>query len=418
MVGARSAVFAPVPRLGLVIVDEEHETSYKQDESPRYNGRDVAVERARRAGALCILGSATPSMESYVRARRGEYRLARLTKRVDDRPLPPIEIVDMRREMLAGNRTIFSRRLQEELARCLAQRRQALLFLNRRGFAQFLLCRECGLVVRCDECAVAYTFHAEPAPHLRCHYCNELRAVPERCPQCSGPYLRPFGAGTQRVETLVKSMFPEARVQRVDLDTTARKDAHVRFYEAVRRGEVDVIVGTQMVAKGLDFPNVTLVGVVAADSTLHLPDFRAAERTFQLLTQVAGRAGRGLHPGRVDRADVRTGALQRHGREGLRRGRFLPTRDGVSPRRRLSALRRAGAHIDLHGRQQPGSAASSRRGCAALCGPDGGRLRERSGAGARASAQGPLAVARSHTGSRRRAGGKWPRRLGTCGPRR
>lgn len=299
VVGARSAVFAPVPRLGLVIVDEEHETSYKQDESPRYNGRDVAVERARRAGALCILGSATPSMESYVRARRGEYRLARLTKRVDDRPLPPIEIVDMRREMLAGNRTIFSRRLQEELARCLAQRRQALLFLNRRGFAQFLLCRECGLVVRCDECAVTYTFHAEPAPHLRCHYCNELRAVPERCPQCSGPYLRPFGAGTQRVETLVKSMFPEARVQRVDLDTTARKDAHVRFYEAVRRGEVDVIVGTQMVAKGLDFPNVTLVGVVAADSTLHLPDFRAAERTFQLLTQVAGRAGRGLHPGRV-----------------------------------------------------------------------------------------------------------------------
>lgn len=299
VVGARSAVFAPVADLGLIIVDEEHETSYKQDESPRYNGRDVAIERARRAGALCILGSATPSMESYMAVQRGEYQLARMTKRVDDRPMPPVEVVDMRQEMLAGNRTIFSARLQEELTQCLAQGRQALLFLNRRGFAQFLLCRECGLVMRCDECTVTYTFHAEPAPHMRCHYCNELRAVPDDCPQCGGPYLRPFGAGTQRVETVVRAMFPDARVQRVDLDTTARKGAHARLFDAVRRGEIDVIVGTQMVAKGLDFPNVTLVGVIAADSTLHLPDFRAAERTFHLLTQVAGRAGRGNHPGKV-----------------------------------------------------------------------------------------------------------------------
>lgn len=299
VVGARSAVFAPVRDLGLIVVDEEHETSYKQDETPRYNAKDVAVERARRTGALCILGSATPSMESYMRAQRGSYKLARLTKRIDDRPMPPVEIVDMRQEMLAGNRTIFSVRLREELAQCLSQGRQALLFLNRRGFAQFLLCRECGLVVRCDECAVSYTFHAEPAPHMRCHYCNELRAVPDDCPQCGGQYLRPFGAGTQRVETMVQSMFPHARVQRIDLDTTARKGAHARLFEAVRRGDVDVIVGTQMVAKGLDFPNVTLVGVIAADSTLHLPDFRAAERTFQLLTQVGGRAGRGIHPGRV-----------------------------------------------------------------------------------------------------------------------
>lgn len=299
VVGARSAVFAPVRNLGLIVVDEEHETSYKQDETPRYHGRDVAVERARRAGALCILGSATPSLESYVLAERGEYALARLTKRVDDRPLPPMEIVDMRQEMLAGNRSIFSARLQEELASCLAQGQQALLFLNRRGFAQFMLCRTCGLVMRCDECAVTYTFHAEPTPHMRCHYCNELKAVPAGCPQCGGPYLRPFGAGTQRVETVVREMFPKARVQRVDLDTTARKDAHVRLYEAVQRGDVDIVVGTQMVAKGLDFPNVTLVGVIAADSTLHLPDFRAAERTFQLLTQVAGRAGRGTQPGRV-----------------------------------------------------------------------------------------------------------------------
>lgn len=299
VVGARSAVFAPVRNLGLIVVDEEHETSYKQDEAPRYHGRDVAVERARRAGALCILGSATPSLETFVKAQRGEYAVARLSQRIDGKALPPMTVVDMRAEMLAGNRSIFSARLRDELAECLAKGQQALLFLNRRGYAQFVLCRECGHVMRCDQCAVTYTYHAEPAPHLRCHYCNDLRALPGACPQCTGPYLRPFGSGTQRVEMAVREMFPKARVQRIDLDTTARKDAHARLYEAVRRGEVDVIVGTQMVAKGLDFPNVTLVGVVAADSTLHLPDFRAAERTFQLLTQVAGRAGRGSHPGRV-----------------------------------------------------------------------------------------------------------------------
>ncbi|HEY8497183.1 MAG TPA: primosomal protein N' [Limnochordales bacterium] len=299
VIGARSAVFAPVRDLGLVIVDEEHETSYKQEESPRYHAREVALERARRAGALCVLGSATPSLESYVQAQAGRFRLIRLTRRVDGRELPPVDVVDMRAEMVAGNRSIFSRRLTEALRECLARGRQAVLFLNRRGFSQFMLCRECGHVVRCPDCAVSYTYHAAPTEHLRCHYCDALQPVPAHCPQCGGPYLRPFGAGTQRVETLVRELFPHARVRRMDLDTTARKGSHTALFEAVRRGEVDVIVGTQMVAKGLDFPNVTLVGVVAADSALHVPDFRAAERTFQLLVQVGGRAGRGADPGRV-----------------------------------------------------------------------------------------------------------------------
>lgn len=299
VVGARSAIFAPVQRLGLVIVDEEHETSYKQDESPRYHGRDVAVERARQVGALCVLGSATPALESWVRARRGEYGLVEMTKRVDDRPMPTVDVVDMRQEMLEGNRSMFSRQLQRELTDCLSRGRQALLFLNRRGHSQFVLCRECGFVIRCDDCDVSRTFHEHPAPHLRCHYCDDLQAVPTACPQCRGRYLRPFGAGTQRVEQAVRQLFPGARVQRIDLDTTSRKDEHARLFEKVRRGEVDVIVGTQMVAKGLDFPNVTLVGVVAAETSLHLPDFRAAERTFQLLTQVGGRAGRDVHEGKV-----------------------------------------------------------------------------------------------------------------------
>lgn len=299
VVGARSAVFAPMHNLGLIIVDEEHETSYKQDESPRYHGRDVAVERARQVGALCVLGSATPALESYVRARDGDYALVRMSRRVDDRPMPSVEVVDMREEMLAGNRSIFSRRLRQELDHCLRHGRQALLFLNRRGHSQFVLCRECGFVVRCDDCDVSHTFHEQPAPHLRCHYCDDLQAIPAACPQCNGRYLRPFGAGTQRVEQVVQQLYPAARVQRIDLDTTSRKDAHARLFEQVRRGEVDVIVGTQMVAKGLDFPNVTLVGVIAADTTLHFPDFRAAERTFQLLTQVGGRAGRHVHEGKV-----------------------------------------------------------------------------------------------------------------------
>lgn len=322
VIGARSAVFAPVHNVGLIIVDEEHETSYKQEESPRYHGRDVAVERARRAGALCVLGSATPALESYVRAETGEYALSRLSRRIDDRPLPPVEVVDMREEMLAGNRSMFSRRLQEELNGCLARGQQALLFLNRRGHSQFVLCRECGFVVRCDDCDVSYTFHDHPAPHLRCHYCDDLQPVPVGCPQCDGRYLRPFGAGTQRVEQAVRQLFPAARVLRIDLDTTSRKDAHARLFEKVHKGEVDIIVGTQMVAKGLDFPNVTLVGVIAADTTLHFPDFRAAERTFQLLTQVGGRAGRDVHEGHVvvqtyDPEHYSIVAAQRYDEEGF-----------------------------------------------------------------------------------------------------
>ncbi|MEB3198288.1 MAG: primosomal protein N' [Candidatus Sericytochromatia bacterium] len=298
VVGARSAVFAPVPDLGVVIVDEEHESSYKQDSSPRYHARRVALERGRREQATVILGSATPSFESYAAARAGQLTLLRMHRRVGDRPLPPVQIVDMREEMRQGHRGTFSRALTDALRETLARQEQAILLLNRRGYSSFVFCRECGYTCRCSRCAVAMTHHQNPA-HLRCHYCDARSLVPDTCPQCHGPYIRHFGAGTQQIEEACQRLLPEARIVRVDRDTTSRKGSHATLLDAFGAGQHDILIGTQMVAKGLDFPRVTLVGVMAADAALNLPDFRAAERTFQLLAQVAGRAGRHEWPGRV-----------------------------------------------------------------------------------------------------------------------
>lgn len=297
VVGARSAVFAPVRRLGMIILDEEHETSYKQEESPRYHARDVAWMRAREEGALLILGSATPAVEVRAAADAGEYAFVSLPSRVHARPLPRVETVDMREELLSGNRSMFSRLLREKMEAALLRGEQALLFMNRRGLASFVLCRECGYVPRCDSCEVSLTLHL-PAT-LRCHYCDATQRLPAACPQCGGIYLRPFGGGTQRIEQEVVRLFPHARPVRMDLDTTSRKGAHARIIDAFAKGRYNVLIGTQMVAKGLHFPGVTLVGVVLADVGLHLPDYRAAERTFQILAQVAGRAGRGNRAGEV-----------------------------------------------------------------------------------------------------------------------
>ncbi|MBX6350779.1 MAG: primosomal protein N' [Clostridia bacterium] len=297
-VGARSAVFAPFPRPGLFIVDEEHETSYKQDETPRYHAREVARERARRAGAPLVLGSATPSLEAIVAVRRGEARYLALPERVAGRPLPEVTVVDMRAERQAGHAGLFSRPLAEAVREALARGRQVLFFLNRRGFSPVVLCRDCGQAVSCRACSVALTFHRQTG-YLECHYCGRRERPPEACPACGGPRVRYYGVGTEKVEALAREHFPGARVLRMDVDTTRTRGAHERIYEAFRRGEADILVGTQMVAKGWDVAGVTVVGVVHADTGLHLPDFRAAERTFQLLTQVAGRAGRGDEPGRV-----------------------------------------------------------------------------------------------------------------------
>ncbi len=314
VIGARSAVFAPVQDLGLVILDEEHDGSFKQDTNPRYHARDVAQQRARRTGATVVLGSATPSLETYYKAQAGDYGLLTLPARIADRPLPPVEIVDLREEMAPKERP--KRRAKDEpapeppppsvlggaLAAAIGERlergEQTILFLNRRGFASFLLCRDCGFTFRCPNCDVSLTYH-HGAALLQCHHCDHRRRAPEACPKCSGLRLRPFGLGTERVEQAVTQNFPTARVLRMDRDTMARKGAHTEALRSFRRGDSDILVGTQMIAKGLDFPNVTLVGVVSADTALNIPDFRSSERAFQLLTQVAGRAGRGRTPGEV-----------------------------------------------------------------------------------------------------------------------
>jgi primosomal protein N' (replication factor Y) len=298
VLGARSAVFAPVRDLGLIVVDEEHEPSYKQDHSPRYHARRVAEERAGAENASVILGSATPSVETFRRASVGEIGLQTLSKRIDDRPMPTVRLVDLREEFEAGRRSFFSGHLQEAVAQRLASCQQVILFVNRRGYASFVLCRTCGYTARCGNCDVSLTLHAAQRM-LRCHHCNESHPAPTICPKCGGPHIRQFGVGTERVEEETRKLFPAASVIRMDSDTTSRKGSHFRLLEMFGEGKADILVGTQMVAKGFDFPNVTLVGVISADTSLHMPDFRAAERTFQLLTQVSGRAGRGDIPGEV-----------------------------------------------------------------------------------------------------------------------
>ena len=300
VVGTRSAVFAPLDRLGLVIVDEEHDGSYKQDESPRYNGRDVAIVRAQRAGALVVLGSATPSMESYHHAMTGKYERIVLERRVQDRPLAAVTVVDMREEYAAeGPDVILSRVLRDGIASRVERKEQALILLNRRGYSTAVFCRQCAGTVDCPNCSVSLVVHGEGtgAKRARCHYCNYSIRVPTTCPTCAAPYLEQSGFGTERVEAELQALFPGARVARIDRDAIRRRGALGHLLMKFRRGEIDILVGTQMIAKGHDFPAVTLVGVISADVGLGMADFRASERTFQLLTQVAGRAGRGEQPG-------------------------------------------------------------------------------------------------------------------------
>ncbi|MHB8049830.1 MAG: replication restart helicase PriA [Coriobacteriia bacterium] len=298
VVGARSALFAPVRDLALVVIDEEHEPSYKQAQTPRYHARDVAERLIAIRGGGLVLGSATPAMESLHAVDSGRYERVVLTERVGGGSPPPVEVVDMGAEFSSGNRSIFSSRLKSELEAVTARGDKAVLFLNRRGFASFLLCRECGFVPECPSCSVSLTYH-EDGGRLQCHHCNHSEAAPVTCPRCDSPYLRRFGAGTQRAESELEAMLPGVPIIRMDADTTSRKGGHESVLTRFDSAGAAVLLGTQMIAKGLDFPDVTLVGVLSADTSMHVPDFRATERTYQLLEQVAGRAGRGPKGGAV-----------------------------------------------------------------------------------------------------------------------
>ncbi len=298
VVGARSAIFAPFENIGVVIIDEEHETSYKQEDQPRYHARDVAIYRGKNHHCPVILGSATPTLESYARAEKGVYQLATLTKRTNDQGMPDVQIVDMRKELHAGNRTMFSHDLKAKIEQRIEKGEQVVLLLNRRGYSTFVMCRECGHVKECPHCDIALTYHKN-SNQLKCHYCSYEEPMPMFCPECQSDLIRYFGTGTQRVEEALTQLIPDAKVIRMDVDTTRRKGAHEKLLTKFANGQADILLGTQMIAKGLDFENVTLVGVLTADSMLHLPDFRSSEKTFQLLTQVSGRAGRHELPGEV-----------------------------------------------------------------------------------------------------------------------
>jgi len=299
VVGARSAVFAPFKNLGILIIDEEHDTSYKQDSVPRYHARETAIARAQACGAVVILGSATPSLESRRKTVNGEYQYLALEDRIGDRLLPVIRIVDMRKERdESKNYSIFSIPLKQAMMDRLEQKEQMFLFLNRRGTANYVVCRKCGFVFECLRCSVSLTFHGN-SKTLRCHYCDFSAPMPGQCTECSGEIIRFSGFGTQKLEEETRALFPQARIKRMDRDTMKTRGSFENIYNEMRNGDIDILIGTQMITKGHHFPNVTLVGVVYADLSLHIPDFRSSERTFQLLTQVAGRAGRGKIPGTV-----------------------------------------------------------------------------------------------------------------------
>lgn len=291
VVGARSAIFAPFENLGIIIIDEEHETSYKQEENPRYHARDVAIQRAKKYGCPVVLGSATPALESFARAKKGVYELLTLPSRMNSGPMPHVEVVDMREELREGNRSMFSRVLMEKLKDRLEKQEQTVLFLNKRGHSSFVMCRDCGYVVNCPDCDISLTYHRF-SERMKCHYCGYESLVPTQCPECQSEYIRYFGTGTQKIEEELGKVLPEARVIRMDVDTTSKKGAHEKLLTDFGEGKADILLGTQMIAKGLDFPKITLVGVLSADTMLHIPDFRSSEKTFQLLTQVSGRAGR------------------------------------------------------------------------------------------------------------------------------
>ncbi|RIL73055.1 primosomal protein N' [Staphylococcus devriesei] len=297
-VGARSSIFAPFKNLGIIIIDEEHESTYKQEDYPRYHAREIAQWRSEYHQCPLVLGSATPSLESYARAEKDVYQLLTLPTRVNQQALPTIDIVDMREELSSGNRSMFSNELREAIQERLDKKEQIVLFLNRRGYASFMLCRDCGYVPQCPHCDISLTYH-KTTDQLKCHYCGYQEVPPNICPNCESPHIRQVGTGTQRVEEILQQEFETARIIRMDVDTTSRKGAHEKLLTDFEQGKGDILLGTQMIAKGLDYPNITLVGVLNADTMLNLPDFRASERTYQLLTQVSGRAGRHEKPGKV-----------------------------------------------------------------------------------------------------------------------
>ena len=298
VVGARSAVFAPFQNLGLIIIDEEHETTYKSSQNPKYNTIEVAERRVDIEKGSLVMGTATPSLETYYKSLKNEVVLLELEERVNDYTLPKVKVVDMREELNIGNKSMFSGELYNAIKKNLEDKKQTILFLNRRGFSTFVSCRSCGYVVKCNDCDVSMTYHRN-INKLRCHYCGLAINPPNICPMCKSNYIRYFGVGTEKVEEVTKELFPNARVLRMDTDTTTKKDSYEKDLESMKNKEIDILIGTQMISKGLDFKNVTLVGIIAADTTLNLPDFRSPERAFQLVTQVAGRAGRGEHAGAV-----------------------------------------------------------------------------------------------------------------------
>ena len=315
MVGPRSALFTPFGNLGLIVIDEEHESSYKSENSPRYHARETAIHRAEMEGARVLLGSATPSMEAYYRAKEGEYALVKLAARFEERPLPKVSIIDMREQLKKGNRLALSLELREDLGKCLEKGEQAMLFLNRRGYAGFVSCRSCGHVMKCPHCDVSLSEHN--GRKLICHYCGYETVKPDKCPVCSSPYIGGFKAGTQQIQQIVENEFPGAGVLRMDYDTTRAKGSYEKILAAFSRHEADVLIGTQMIVKGHDFPDVTLVGVIAADLSLNADDYRSGERTFQLLTQAVGRSGRGKKEGHAliqtyspDHYSIQTAAKQ------------------------------------------------------------------------------------------------------------